>query len=295
MCVVLFIPSGVSIPKKAVFNSFEQNPDGAGLMWYEKNKAGDMIVRYRKGFFSKVELWKAFRKLPIKYPRAIHCRIATSGRVSTQCCHPFPIADNYKEMMSSSGIARNGCVMHNGVLYDYTPTQGMNCQYSDTMKFTKDSLYKLAPVLDNEEVRRLLDLDMTEVDRSRLLVFLPGLKVYKFGDWEYDEANGFYASNLSYLGDRFRKFPKCYAGTYSGVDSYTTGDYVLDDAWGDYSGGYGNYGYPEEDVTSGELDDLYYKQWLTKRYSYDKEFVDKTKQEVEKTKADLRADKEKQS
>ncbi len=40
------------------------------------------------------EFWNAVKDLPNDKDRVFHFRIATSGKVSPECCHPFVLTDN---------------------------------------------------------------------------------------------------------------------------------------------------------------------------------------------------------
>ena len=48
MCIIVAKKSGVYMPDKTILHTcFENNPDGAGVMWNESNK-----VHIRKGFMT---------------------------------------------------------------------------------------------------------------------------------------------------------------------------------------------------------------------------------------------------
>lgn len=196
MCIIMYAPKGIVIPEKFIENAFYNNPDGAGMMYYQQDKKGEYLVHYKKGYFDLENFLKDWRAIPKDVPRAIHCRIATSGKISTACCHPFPIEDSAKKMCEGEGIAYNGCLMHNGVLHDYEPVGKMKAEYSDTMMFTEDLVYDLNKVLTNIGVQQLVEEKM-QTERSRLLIFDKDLQVYMFGTWLKDKK-GFYTSNESY-------------------------------------------------------------------------------------------------
>ena len=190
MCIAIYIPEGKDITEKQIRNAFSNNPDGAGVMHYDRNGQ----VHWAKGFMDVEKLityWK--HSTSSKYPRAIHCRIATSGKISKGCCHPFPITDELDDMLVPNGISTSGCLIHNGIFSKYTPKEGMLCKYSDTMFYTKKVIYPLKSLLNNLGVEELLE-DMT----SRVLVFLPNYEVHRYGKWEYEKEQGFYASNDTY-------------------------------------------------------------------------------------------------
>ncbi len=190
MCIAIYIPAGKDIKDEQIKNAFANNKDGAGVMHYDRNGR----VHYTKGFMdveSLINYWR--HSTSSQYPRAIHCRIATSGKVSKGCCHPFPITDNLDSMLTPQGISETGCLMHNGVFSRFTPKDGMKSPYSDTMVFTQKVINPLRELLANSGVNELLS-DMT----SKVLVFLPNFKVYKYGNWQFESEQGFYASNDTY-------------------------------------------------------------------------------------------------
>ncbi len=231
MCIAIYIPTGKEISEQQIRNSFGNNPDGAGVMHYDRN--GN--VNYTKGFMNVESLlayWK--HNTSSKYPRAIHCRIATSGKVSKGCCHPFPITSNLDDMLVPRGKSMTGCLIHNGVFAKYTPIEGMKSLYSDTMYFTQKVIYPLRQVLDNSGVDELMS-DIT----SKVLVFLPNFEVHRYGKWEYDKDGGFYASNFTYDYTPF-DWKKYEASKLSSVTKpYSTPYYsYYDTSWEDDGFGY---------------------------------------------------------
>lgn len=190
MCVILYAPPKKQIKEKFLKTAFENNPDGAGIMHYDFKGR----VHYKKGFMSYEEMKNYWDSLDDRLARAVHCRIATSGEITEQNCHPFPIVSDVESMKSLEGISKTGCVMHNGILKDYAPRDGLKSDFSDTMAFNGLVLCPivLAGCIENDGVKRLIDgLD------NAFLLFLPNYKVIMYGDWIKDRC-GFYASNDSY-------------------------------------------------------------------------------------------------
>lgn len=213
MCIIMYAPSKVKIPKNDLENAFEYNSDGAGVMYYDH----DGNVHYKKGFDKFENLWKFWDSLDESLPRAVHCRIATSGKVSTKTCHPFPITEKVEDMGEVEGVSKNGCLMHNGIFQRYTPNNGMLCDYSDSMYYTAKVIYPIRDIIMNEGVLRLLQ-DMT----SRVLLFLPKFRILKFGSWEQDKTDKFYASNDTYL-DKYQYYYGAYGAWGDYVEPYTSG------------------------------------------------------------------------
>lgn len=215
MCIIMYAPSKVKISEENLRNAFEYNSDGAGVMYYDR----EGNVHYKKGFNKFSKLWNFFDSLDDSLPRAVHCRIATSGKVATKTCHPFPITDKVEDMGEAEGVSKYGCLMHNGIFSKYTPDKGMMCDYSDSMYYTAKVIYPLRDIIMNEGVLRLLQ-DMT----SRVLLFLPKFKILKFGSWEQDSEEKFYASNDTYE-ERYKYYYGAYGawGDYAACYPYTSG------------------------------------------------------------------------
>lgn len=217
MCIIMYAPINKTIKEEKIRNAFENNPDGAGVMWYDPK--GN--VHYRKGFTEADKLVSFFKGLGVSTPRAIHCRIATSGAVSTKTCHPFPIVEKIEDMGYEKGDPELGAMMHNGIFSAYTPKEGMKADYSDTMNFDRWVIYPLVSkgCIDNPGVINLLS-DMT----SRVLLFLPDFIVGRFGNWVEDKEDGFIASNDTYKYVKYH-YPK---PTYPCTGAYS---YDYTDGW----------------------------------------------------------------
>ena len=197
MCVILYAPSNINIKEEKIKRAFEVNSNGAGVMWYDHS--GN--VHYVKGFTKVDQLLRFFNSLDKSLPRAIHCRIATSGKVSEATCHPFPIVEDIEKMKVPSGMSETGCLMHNGIFSHYTPKGGMTSDHSDTMEYTSKVVFPVIEFIDNPGVLRLLN-EMT----SRVLLFLPKFRVLKFGSWDKDKEEGFFASNTSYEKPKYTNY-----------------------------------------------------------------------------------------
>lgn len=188
MCIIAYFPKKSNVKEETIRTMFENNPDGAGIMWKESY---DSPVRINKGFFKVEDLIEAFNKIPASCERAIHCRIATAGKISTACCHPFPIRPKVDAMKAAEDSA-DMALMHNGVISYANPTQGIKANYSDSMNFAAKFLFPLRRQLDKECVQTLIE----ESTPSRLLIMREGAETLMLGDWKYD--SGVYYSNTTY-------------------------------------------------------------------------------------------------
>lgn len=215
MCIIAYIPQGKQIQEKTIRFMFKGNPDGAGIMWKPKDGAP---IEIRKGFMKVEELIEAYYNIPQECDKAIHCRIATSGKVSTACCHPFPVrakTNAMREAVDSASVA----LMHNGIITYTTPAKGMASDYSDTMLFASRILYPLQKQLNEWHIQTLIENSTT----SRLLIFRQDGEPLVLGDWKFED--GIYYSNDNYKAKAYGSYSG-YGGCYGyggwnyGYDSY---------------------------------------------------------------------------
>ena len=191
MCIIAYIQPNKYISDETIVNMFDNNPDGGGLMW---KLHPNSRVKIEKGFEDVNELIKVFRSIPESAERAIHCRIATAGKISVGCCHPFPLRNSTKTMKQAkdeSPIA----YMHNGIIDWCNPIgKHMDAEESDTMIFGRDILYRLKNDLDNP---RILDMIEESIASSKLLIFRNNGETIVLGRWVKDK-NGILYSNDTY-------------------------------------------------------------------------------------------------
>ena len=255
MCIAVYIPEKKNLTDQQIKNCFANNPDGAGIMWQENGK-----VHIQKGFFKVEELIKAFREIPITVPRGLHCRIATSGKISTECCHPFPIIKDIKSMGRAECIV-DSAVIHNGVISFCTPHEGLLSPFSDTMVFARDFLYPMGNKINTQAFKILFEQSNT----SKLLIFNKD-KIIRMGTWIED--GGVYFSNTGYK-DIWKMVTTYYNRTpiYSSSSYTDTGilnnpcDVPLDDT----------YPYFDEDI---EVKHLFFYRTIIGEYTYDKAYND---------------------
>ena len=213
MCVIAFYPKGLPFNSGELKNCFKNNPDGAGVMWQDGGK-----VHIKKGFMKQKALFKFLKTLPTNVDRVIHFRIATSGKVSGACCHPFPVANDFKTMMQTE-IEVPVAYAHNGVLTDYTPKEGMKSPFSDTMVFGKEVLDHLVqkhidlfdPVID-------VMIEST-IDGDRMVI-MNDHEVVTMGKFITSTVSGAQYSNGSYAYDRSLWKSYTYGGGYYDTCGY---------------------------------------------------------------------------
>lgn len=195
MCVIAVYPKGIPFDNAELKLCFKNNPDGAGVMWQEGDK-----VHIHKGFMKQKALFNFLKTLPTDVDRVIHFRIATSGRVSVACCHPFPIVDDYKTMMKTELVVPVAYA-HNGVLVDYTPKAGMKSTFSDTMVFGREVLSHLLKAnvdLFDPVIDAMLE---STIDGDRMVI-MDSKETITMGKFLTSNKSGARYSNASYSYDR---------------------------------------------------------------------------------------------
>ena len=138
MCIIVSKNIGVEIPSERVLkNCFDYNNDGAGFMYNFNGK-----VYMEKGYMNFRNFYNRIMELDKEIGLkdrglVMHFRISTSGGVSVNNCHPFPISNKEKDLKALNFVTDVG-VCHNGIIPSYVPKGGT---LSDTQLFIKDYLY----------------------------------------------------------------------------------------------------------------------------------------------------------
>lgn len=210
MCIICAKKSGVEMPSLETMRiMWNNNDDGAGIMWNENNK-----VCIRKGFM-KFEDFKDFveelsNRIDIVNTSVVmHFRITTHGGTKPENCHPFPISDNVCNLQKLKFSADIG-MAHNGIINTVTPRDGV----SDTMEFilSKVSLMrKISPrFYKNDGFKELINLD---INGSRIAFLDKDGNIETIGN--FIEEDGLLYSTTSYKASlyNFSNYP--YASYYS--------------------------------------------------------------------------------
>ncbi len=215
MCIIAYIPEGKQISDEVIHRMFKNNPDGAGIMWKPLNQN---IVEIRKGFMTVEKLLAAYHQVPVECEKAIHCRIATSGKVGTGCCHPFPVRAKTSAMMNGKDNTVMA-IMHNGMIDYCTPQKGMKSNVSDSMIFAEKVLFPMRKMLDKPYARMLIENSTS----SRLLIFRAYDETLMFGNWHFDD--GVYYSNTTYKPTTYSFRGYNYGCDYDYYDGYGYGNW----------------------------------------------------------------------
>lgn len=186
MCIAIVKPMGTALPSKEVLQRcWDNNPDGAGFMY---NNGENVIIH--KGFTKFKGFYKFLMAINSKEDLedkdvVLHFRIATSGGVSREATHPFPITKDLDEMRKLDNVCEYGFA-HNGIIQGYGSKD-----FSDTMEYIKDIISNIKNIEENED---LLDA-LANAHSSRFAVLTKD-NFELGGNWVVD--NGVYYSNTSY-------------------------------------------------------------------------------------------------
>jgi predicted glutamine amidotransferase len=181
-------PKGKEMPSKKILrNCWENNPDGAGMMYV---KDGHVVID--KGYMEFSDFWKAFRALKLTKNDIIvfHFRWATAGTIEPGNCHPFPLSDDVSDLKALDVLCPVA-VAHNGMIGN-----GEN-DLSDTMVFVRDFLADPA-VQGNLDSEAILALITRSIGPSRMIFLDVTEKIILLGEgWIKDHG-------LIYSNDRYK-------------------------------------------------------------------------------------------
>lgn len=198
MCILIIKPKGKKCPSKEILEEcYNNNPDGAGICYNDKNS-----VFIRKGFMNFKEFLKEVRSIPKNSTALIHCRIGTSGKNSKELTHPYKLCDSYKEMrlirtQLKGGDHKEFAVAHNGIFSGLGLESEICDMVNDTCVFIKKFL---SPLNYNNNIleNNFDDIIETCVDGSRLAIIDNEGNYKKYGSGWIEEADGCFYSNSSY-------------------------------------------------------------------------------------------------
>ena len=182
MCLAVYKPAKCHIEKRKLRRGFAANPDGAGFMFAANNE-----LHIQKGFFSFRAFYKTYREYESRNPDSdfvIHFRIATSGKVVRDNCHPIK-------------IDKNTAFVHNGILNN-SMTMPKNSILSDTQLFVHQILRQLPSEWYKQHHFNELIENYAQNNNSKFILMsnTGGIKIFneQAGHWN----NDIWYSNDSY-------------------------------------------------------------------------------------------------
>lgn len=225
MCIIAIydIKNGGKIDRDILEVMIERNPDGVGVAY----NTGREVV-FKKGLQDADEVLAYIDRHRAKMHYCVfHARIATSGGVSAEKCHPYPLTADLRQLNATHGTTRGAVCFHNGML-SVNIEQGLN----DTQSFIKNDLARLNAI-DGRGVKsgKYDELIKLATRGSRFVIMYPeGLKCY--GEWETED--GVLYSNTTYKRPRYTYHSNLYDyGDYGAgwgrASSYIPAKYRLND------------------------------------------------------------------
>lgn len=184
MCVIASIPAGAGrLSDDILATMWQRNPDGAGIMY-----AADGRVWGHKGLMTLDALRAAVAAVPDGAPLVIHCRIATSGGISPEMTHPFPVSRRLRRLRALDWTADIG-IAHNGIIAGFGGKE-----ISDTADFARSVA---CPLLHSDIAERAIEKTIAAATYgSRLAIMYGDGHVIHTGDWVKD--GGILFSNETY-------------------------------------------------------------------------------------------------
>jgi len=132
MCILLFKPSSINLTKSTLKECFKNNPHGAGFAIPNTKQES---VEIEKGFFSFRSFWLRFKEVQaLNLPMIIHFRVATSGVIDRNNCHPWRITKKY-------AMAHNGVIQGKlGITSEKTSDTGLYVKHILRPTFEKNEI-----------------------------------------------------------------------------------------------------------------------------------------------------------
>ena len=190
MCMIIYKPSNASRPLKRKFKEcFKSNSDGAGFMYRETIHD---LIKIKKGYMNFRSLWKDWQKfVENDFEAVVHFRFGTSGEITPENCHPFPITDNEFDI-TILDLFTDFAMAHNGIITGFIDH---NSPYSDTQLFILKGLSH--PIIVNNWRKLTVKAYIkTKITTDRMIFFKTGEKATMFGDWI--EKKGLFYSSVNF-------------------------------------------------------------------------------------------------
>jgi len=210
MCIAVVKLKGIEVPTMEVLREcFVCNPDGAGLMVAKDDK-----VYILKGYMKWKQFKKAVKNVGITKDDAAvyHFRIATSGGIIQENCHPFPISNDMFEL-GTYYMETDVAMAHNGII-QIKPDKGL----SDTSMFVKEMLFPMKQAILNKNEGFMNLIRLATVGSKLAFLYADGSIITTGNGWI--EENGIMYSNSSFR-------PMYDYKSYNSYNGY--GTYVYDD------------------------------------------------------------------
>lgn len=183
MCVIAVKTKNISpISDEILQQCWDSNPHGAGVAVI---KHGTKKIIMKKGLMTKQLLLDfCHQNIEEKDTAVYHFRLATSGNINAEMCHPFPINSGAKNTVSGEFTGKIEFLFHNGVVGHGTRKK------SDTAILAEQLQSK------NPKSKNLV---LQYLAKSNKFVVMTPTTLRLYGSWIKDEqATGALFSNSSY-------------------------------------------------------------------------------------------------
>lgn len=202
MCIAILNPNNVTLKKKVLKTCWENNTDGAGMLYLVDGKL--TTHKEMTNFDSFYDHYHNVRQKHRTSQIVIHFRISTHGKVNLTNCHPFIVNDKWG-------------FVHNGII----SAAPKHTEFSDTYMFNREVLQKLpADWIHNDAI---YDLVQEYIGSSKLLFLNTDNEAFivneDMGVWDL----GCWFSNTTYKASRYYDYggTKIYKGATSGASTIT--------------------------------------------------------------------------
>ena len=204
MCVIAIYQKGKKPEKSEIEQMMKHNPDGAGIAWNNGEE-----VFFKKGFKTAKEVMRLINAIPEDFKHLVfHARIATSGGISAEKCHPFIISKEEKLLNMTEGRGKTPVFFHNGI-FSITIDKGLN----DSQTMAKNALAPLLAIGSKKVLNGDFDFLLSNLLRGSRTVILYPDDCLRFGEWH--ESNGNHYSNLNHVRTYYNNYYQ-----YNGWDDW---------------------------------------------------------------------------
>ena len=190
MCLAIYKPKGVEIPKKNLKRGFEENDHGCGFAYAIHGR-----IEIAKGFKSFGEFWDSVKPLQPRYPMLIHFRLATHGDRTPANMHPFSVCKG------------KFAVIHNGIIN--IKTEGNK---SDTATFCSQVLEPMyrKHYMDDSGLKYLIETSIGSGNKIAVLR-CDGRHMI------YNESSGHWHKGAWYSNDSYKETSRKWSNWLSGT------------------------------------------------------------------------------
>ncbi len=182
MCVAVICRG--AFPDSSELDAMEKrNADGAGIAWLK-----DGQVTWKKGIDAE-EIHAMITKKEVALPAFIHFRVASTGGIRPELCHPFPITKAASTDLTGSA---NAVLMHNGS-WSYWGNKVLETviekDFPAVEGYWSDS--RAMAYLADKHGLGILNM----INGQRIAVMDKAGKMTFWGDWTKDYTRDMYYSN----------------------------------------------------------------------------------------------------